>query len=74
MMVINNFKLKNLGKLNYFLGSEIERSTKRFSLYQWMYALEFLDDASFFDCNHLNVPLNEIKLSNRNGDLFHDPT
>lgn len=40
----SNFKLRNLGNLQYFLGLEITRSSKGISICQRKYVLELLSD------------------------------
>ncbi|KAL8158748.1 hypothetical protein V2J09_000285 [Rumex salicifolius] len=48
-----HFKMKELGELRYFLGIEIERTSKGFCLNQRKYALELLEEAGLTNAKHL---------------------
>lgn len=63
--LMQQFKLKHLGKLKYFLGIEIAHSSKWIVLSQRKYALEILDDAGYLGSNLPIRPWSKICLSTR---------
>lgn len=69
------FSLKDLGELNYFLGIEAKRNDAGLFLCQSKYALEILHKASMQDCNGVSTPL-AVGTSLFAGDspLFDRPT
>ena len=48
--LVDQFGLKDLGSLRYFLGLEVARTYVGISLTQRKYALEILKDTSFIGC------------------------
>jgi len=70
----NQFKLKDLGRLKYFLGLEIARSSKGISLSQCHYTLQLLKDTDFLACKPTLLPmLPNTKLCLFEGDLLPNP-
>ena len=68
------FKLKDLGVLKYFLGLEVARSYKGISICQRKYTLEVLKEASMTACKPNKVPMEQnLKLSKFLGKLLSDP-
>lgn len=52
----SHFKLKNLGKLKYFLGLEIARSQKGIYLSRRHYTGQLLEDIGFLGCKSAQLP------------------
>ncbi|XP_031127473.1 uncharacterized protein LOC116029562 [Ipomoea triloba] len=52
----NNFQIKDLGPLKYFLGLEVARQKKGIAVYQRKYALELLDDTGFLNAKLVYSP------------------
>ncbi|CAL2238881.1 unnamed protein product [Prunus armeniaca] len=73
LFLANQFKLKDLGQLKYFLGIEVARSRHGISLSQRKYALEILDDAGFLGVKPSRFPVEQnLSLSQFNGKLLDD--
>jgi hypothetical protein len=69
------FKMKDLGELRYFLGIEVIQSPKRIWLLQRKYALNKLSEYGMTGCKPISIPLEQnVKLSADEGDLVEDTT
>lgn len=67
------FKLKDLGKLKYFLGIEVAQSKHGITLCQRKYALDILDDARFLGAKPLRFLVDQkISLTQMEGKLLSD--
>ncbi|RDX98502.1 putative mitochondrial protein, partial [Mucuna pruriens] len=69
------FKVKDLGQLQYFLGMEVVRSKKGIVTSQWKYILDLLKETGMSDCKALDT-LIEVKTKRRdvkddNGESIH---
>ncbi|XP_043717840.1 uncharacterized mitochondrial protein AtMg00810-like [Telopea speciosissima] len=74
-MLRQNFKIKDLGTLKYFLGIEVARSKKGLFLCQHKYVLDILQDSGYTGVRPTNTPMElNLKLTNDNGDLLDDPS
>jgi hypothetical protein len=66
-----NFALKDLGDLHYFLGIEVTKTKEGILLTQHKYANELLKRAGMIDCKSISTLLSTSeKLSAHNGELL----
>ncbi|CAL2263146.1 unnamed protein product [Prunus armeniaca] len=70
----NQFRIKDLKPLKYFLGVEVARSKTGISICQRKYTLDILEEAGLLGAKLAKVPMNpDITLSST-GELLKDPT
>ena len=75
MFLKNQFKLKDLGQLKYFLGIEVARSHKGIALSQRKYTLEILEDVGYLGVKPSSFPMEQnLSLSKFDGDYISDPS
>jgi hypothetical protein len=68
------FKIKDLGYLKFFLGLEISRSQHDIHFCQRHYALDLLNDTSLLACKPTTSPMQRgTKLQQDSGTLLDDP-
>ena len=66
------FRIKDLGKLRFFLGLKIERSNKGILVNQCKYNLELLEDSGHIVVKPSFTPYDTLKLHNSYSPPFHD--
>lgn len=71
----DNFKLRVLSDMHYFLGLEITHSSHGISLCRRKYALQLLDDTGYLGAKPLHTPMDSnVDLNETNGEPLADPT
>jgi hypothetical protein len=69
------FKIKDMGPLHFFLGVDVQRSSSGFFLSQSQYAEDVLERAGMANCKLLPTPVDtKPKLSSSDGNLLSDPS
>ena len=69
------FDMKDLGELRYFLGIEIIRTEEGIWLSQRQYALDMLSKYGMADCKPISMPLDQnLKLQADEGQVLEDVT
>ena len=69
------FEMKDLGELRYFLGIEVIRTTEGIWLSQRQYALDMLSKYGMADCKPISMPLDvNVKLSAHDGSALENVT
>lgn len=53
----SKFQMRNLGKLSYYLGIEVEQKDGHIVLKQTRYARKILEKAGMLDCNPTTYPM-----------------
>ncbi|CAN0918362.1 Retrovirus-related Pol polyprotein from transposon TNT 1-94 [Linum grandiflorum] len=70
----DNFKLKDLGTLSYFLGLEVQRSNKGIFVSQRKYIVDLSPEAHHSMCTPTSTPMEmNLKLSREEGDILPEP-
>lgn len=73
-MLKTEFDMTDLGKLSYFLGISVTRTSRSMFLSQKKYAEERIWRAKMTNCKPVATPVDShSKLSAENGDRVHDP-
>ncbi|XP_057981296.1 uncharacterized mitochondrial protein AtMg00810-like [Malania oleifera] len=70
----DQFKIKDLGKLKYFLGIEVARTARGIHLHQCKHALDILKDSGTVGSTPARIPLDQnIRMSKEEGELLPEP-
>ncbi|RVW77007.1 putative mitochondrial protein [Vitis vinifera] len=72
--LFNHFQTKDLGKLKYFLGLEIAKSSSGVVMSQRKYALNILEETGMLECKLVDTPMDpNVKLVPGQGEPPRDP-
>ena len=75
VLLDQQFKLKDLGDLKFFLGFEVARTANGISLCQRKYILDLLNDFGMIGCKPAKIPMDpNVKLSIYEGKALQDPS
>lgn len=75
VLLDQQFKLKILGDLKFFLGLKVARTTDGINLCQRKYKLELLSDAGMLGCKLAKIPMDpNLKLNKYEGKEVQDPS
>ena len=75
VLLDQQFKLKDLGDLKFFLGLEMARTASGISLCQRKYILDLLNNAGMIGCKPAKIPMDpNIKLRKYEGKALQDPS
>ena len=75
VLLDQQFKLKDLGDLKFFLGLEVARAASGISLCQRKYILDLLKEAGMMVCKAAKTPMDpNAKLSKYEGKALQDPS
>ncbi|BBH03528.1 RmlC-like cupins superfamily protein [Prunus dulcis] len=71
----NNFRIKDLGHLKYFLGVEVAYSKQGIAISQRKYTLDILEDAGMIGAKPTKFPMEQNqRLTPSDGELLKDPS
>jgi hypothetical protein len=75
VLLQKHFKIKDLGKLKYFLGIEVARSKQGLFLTQRQYALDIISDSGLTASKPVDFPMEQnLKLTHSEGNTLSDPS
>ena len=75
VLLDQQFKLKDLGDLKFFLGLEVAKAASGISLCQRKYILDLLKEAGMMGCKLAKIPMDpNAKLSKYEGKALQDPS
>lgn len=69
--LVHHFQVKDLGRLQYFLGIEVAHSKVGVVISQRKYVLDILEETGILDCKPIGTPMDpNVKLLSDQGVLF----
>jgi hypothetical protein len=75
VLLQKHFKIKDLGKLKYFLGIEVARSKQGLFLTQRQYVLDIISDSGLTASKPVDFPMEQnLKLTHSEGSTLSDPS